>query len=489
MTPWWRPRTLSRQLVGGVAVLVTVVTFGTGALSVYSLHTYMTTMSDAEVEHSLAAFEHSYDKLSKGPSDADGEPLTDFTGQAPGTLIAVMDGDSVVDSVLFSDGDTDPTPGPAVNSLQSTAWNTDQPQTVELNGLGRYRAASTEAADGRRLVSAVSMESANKVVASKTVAVVVMTVVAALLAGVGTVLLVRWALRPLRRVAATAARAAKMPLADEDHRITTRVRQADSDPDNEVGIVGETLNRLLANIDSALAARAMSDRRMRRFLTDASHELRTPLAAIHGYAQLTRQESAALPPTTEYALARIESESRRMTALVGDMLLLSRLDERQGLEIQRVDLTGLVADAVNDTIVSSPDHEWPVDLPEEPVWVMGDRARLHQVVSNLLSNARHHTPPGTTITTALRLVTDDAGTRVRLTVTDDGPGIDAKLLPELFERFVRGSRARADQPESTGLGLSIVASITEAHGGSVSARSSAGRTEFTVLLPPAEETR
>ncbi|GAB7069921.1 HAMP domain-containing histidine kinase [Mycobacterium hodleri] len=484
-TPWWRPRTLSRQLVGGVAVLVTVVTFGTGALSVYSLHTYMTTMSDAEVEHSLAAFEHSYEKVRVGPSGAGGEPLTDFIGQAPGTLIAVMDGDSVVDSAMFSEGDTDETPGPAVNSLQLASWNTDQPQTIELDGLGRYRAVSTEVDDGRRLVSAVSMESANRVVAAKTVAVVVITLVAALLAGVGTVLLVRWALRPLRRVAATAARAAKMPLADEDHRITTRVRQADSDPDNEVGIVGETLNRLLANIDSALAARAMSDRRMRRFLTDASHELRTPLAAIQGYAQLTRQESASLPPTTEYALARIESESRRMTSLVGDMLLLSRLDEGQGLENRRVDLTALVADAVNDAIVSSPDHRWSTDLPVESVWVMGDRARLHQVVSNLLSNARHHTPPGVTVTTALRLVRDEAGEAVQLTVTDDGPGIDATLLPELFERFVRGDRASADQPESTGLGLSIVASVVEAHGGAVSARSGGGSTQFEVRLPPA----
>lgn len=483
--PWWRPRTLSRQLVGGVAVLVTVVTFGTGALSVYSLHTYMTTMSDAEVEHSLAAFEHSYEKVGVG---AGGEPLTDFIGQAPGTLIAVMDGDSVVDSAMFSEGDTDATPASAVDSLQSASWNTDQPQTIDLDGLGRYRAVSTEVDGGRRLVSAVSMESANRVVAAKTVAVVVITLVAALLAGVGTVLLVRWALRPLRRVAATAARAAKMPLDDEDHRITTRVRQADSDPDNEVGIVGETLNRLLANIDSALAARAMSDRRMRRFLTDASHELRTPLAAIQGYAQLTRQESASLPPTTEYALARIESESRRMTSLVGDMLLLSRLDERQGLEIHRVDLTALVVDAVNDAIVSSPDHRWPTDLPVESVWVMGDRARLHQVVSNLLSNARHHTPPGVTVTTALRLVPDEAGGAVQLTVTDDGPGIDAKLLPELFERFVRGDRARADQSESTGLGLSIVASVVEAHGGTVSARSGGGSTQFQVRLPPAVAT-
>ena len=503
MTPtsnarWWRPRTLSRQLVGGVAVLVTVVTLVTGSLSVYGLHTSMTSISDAEVTHSLAAFEHSFEKFRVTPfvaaedgaeDEAGGDPLAGFTGQASGTLIALMNGDRVVHSAVFSDGETKAAPAAAVASIESADWGDGEPKTIKLDDLGRYRVASAEADTGQRLVSAISVEGASRVVAAKTVAVVAMTALAALLAGVGTVLLVRWALRPLRRVAATAARAARMPLDDQDHRITTRVPQADSDPDNEVGIVGETLNHLLANIDSALAARAASDRRMRRFLTDASHELRTPLAAIQGYAQLTRQESASLPPTTEYALARIESESRRMTSLVGDMLLLSRLDEGQGLEIRRVDLTSLVVDAVNDAAVSAPDHEWQADLPDEPLWVMGDPARLHQVVSNLLSNASRHTPSGVTITTALALVGGGTGAdsepRVHVTVTDDGPGIDPKLVPELFGRFVRGSRARADQPESTGLGLSIVAAITRAHGGTVSARSGGGTTEFEVALPHA----
>ena len=120
-------------------------------------------------------------------------------------------------------------------------------------------------------------------------------------------------------MAATAAKVAKLPLDGGDHRITTRVRDTDTDPDTEVGLVGETLNQLLANVDSALAALAESDRRTRQFLTDASHELRTPLAAIQGYAELTRQDSATLPPTTEYALARIGAEARRMTGLVSDL--------------------------------------------------------------------------------------------------------------------------------------------------------------------------
>ena len=467
----------------GVSALVTVVVLGIGALSIYSLHTYVTAISDAELSHSLAAFEHSYAK-----SRAHGS-LTDFTGQAPSTLIAAFENGRVTDSAIFSDGGSQAAPAAALTAIEASDWSQDGPRTVSLGPLGDYRAASITVGDGEQLVSAVSLENANRTVATKTVAVVVITLAAALLTAVGTVALVRHALRPLRRVAATAAKAAKMPLADDDHRITARVRKADSDPDNEVGIVGETLNRLLANVDSALAARAASDRRMRRFLTDASHELRTPLAAIQGYAQLTRRDSAALPETTEYALARIESESRRMTALVGDMLLLSRLDEGQGLETRRVDLSAVVTDAVNDAVVSAPGHRWLADLPAEPVWVMGDQARLHQVLSNLLANAHHHTPSGVTVTTAIRVVSGDTGRQVRLTVVDDGPGIDAKLIPDLFDRFVRGhggERNRSDDSNSTGLGLAIVASITEAHGGTVAARSGGGTTEFRIALPAAE---
>ena len=468
----------------GVSALVTVVALTIGALSVYSLHAYVTAMSDSEVSHSLAAFEHSYDKLGDVDRGQDGGvDLSDFTGQAPGTLIAILNRGAVVGSAVFSDGETVTLPAAAVASIESADWKDESPRTVALGELGNYRAVSSGVADGRRLVSAVSLEGANRVVAAKTLAVVGISLAAAVLAGIGTVVLLRWSLRPLRRVAATAGRAAKMPLDHEDQRITARVRHADSNPDNEVGIVGETLNRLLANVDAALAARAASDRRMRRFLTDASHELRTPLTAIQGYAELTRQDSASLPATTEYALARIEAESRRMTALVGDMLLLSRLDEGQGLEMKRVELTGLVVDAVNDATVSAPDHEWLTALPDEPLWMMGDRSQLHQVVSNLLANARHHTPAGVTVTTAVRVLPGDAGPRVELTVTDDGPGIDAKLLPELFGRFVRGNRARSGETASTGLGLAIVASITEAHGGTVTARSDPGSTEFCVRYP------
>ena len=253
-----------------------------------------------------------------------------------------------------------------------------------------------------------------------------------------------------------------------------------------MGIVGHTLNRLLDNVDSALAHRAESDRRMRQFITDASHELRTPLAALQGYSELTRQDSAALPPTTEYALARIESEARRMTSLVDELLLLSRLGEGDDLRTEDVDLADIVLNAVNDAAVAAPRHNWIKDLPDDPVWVSGDSDRLHQLVSNLLTNGWVHTPAGVTVKTAItcqRFRTD--GPYAELTVTDNGPDIDPELLPHLFDRFVRAKDA-PHEGGGNGLGLAIVDSIVKAHDGSVVAESTGGRTIFRVRLPLAK---
>ncbi|OBB03931.1 two-component sensor histidine kinase [Mycobacteriaceae bacterium 1482268.1] len=479
--PWWRPRTLGRQLMFGVSALVSIVVLTVGGLAISTLRDYVTAMSDSQVMHSLAAFKHTYG-IEHVATAVGNERLTAYTGQAAGNLIAVKIGDRVVQSAMFDDDGPHRAPDDAITALESLDQIGSQPTTVDLGDLGAYRIAGVDGGTGERLISAVSLRSAHEMIATKVKLVAAITLIAAALAAAGTVLLVRQALRPLRRVAATAARAADIPLAGEDHRITSWVQRSDSNPDHEVGIVGETLNRLLANVDSALAARAESDRRMRRFLTDASHELRTPLAAIQGYAELTRQDSACLPATTEYALARIESESRRMAALVDDMLLLSHLDEGRALDIERVDLVAMVADAVNDIAVTAPDHRFVVDLPEEPMWVDGDSAHLHQVVTNLLVNARNHTPPGVTVTTTLKKLPDSLTETAELIVVDDGPGIDSRLLPDLFGRFVRADKSRSRDMNSTGLGLAIVKSIVEAHGGFVGVESRPGHTEFRVRL-------
>jgi two-component system OmpR family sensor kinase len=232
-------------------------------------------------------------------------------------------------------------------------------------------------------------------------------------------------------------------------------------------------------VASALEARHDSETRVRHFVADASHELRTPLAAIRGYAELARRGRDAVPPDIAHALRRVESESARMTTLVEDLLLLARLDSGRPLATAPVDLSRLVADVVSDAHVAGPEHHYRLALPAEPVLVTGDGPRLHQVIANLLTNARTHTPPGCTVTAS---VATDRGAAV-LTVADDGPGIPAELLPEVFERFARGDTSRSRAAGSTGLGLAIVAAVVAAHHGTVEVASRPGATVFTVRLP------
>jgi two-component system OmpR family sensor kinase len=185
----------------------------------------------------------------------------------------------------------------------------------------------------------------------------------------------------------------------------------------------------------------------------------------------------------------VESESARMSVLVDELLLLAQLDAGRPLASEPVDLTRLAIDVTSDARAAAAGHRWQLELPDEPVWVRGDEHRLHQVLANLLSNAARHTPAGTTV--SVRLATTppapgsapDAPGTVQVTVTDDGPGIPAELLPTLFERFVRGDSSRSRAAGSTGLGLAIVDAVTAAHHGQVAVTSVPGRTEFTITLP------
>jgi two-component system OmpR family sensor kinase len=241
--------------------------------------------------------------------------------------------------------------------------------------------------------------------------------------------------------------------------------------------------------------------------------LRTPLAAIRGYTELAQRKRAQLPNDVAHAMSRVESETGRMTQLVEDMLLLARLDAGRPLIRETVDMSRLVVDTVSDAHIAGPEHQWSLDLPDEPVLVVGDEARLHQVLGNLLANARTHTPAGTSVTTSLAC--DDSGAVV-LSVADNGPGIPSTLQPEVFERFARGDSSRsrpgaapaatsgsgaapaatsgtgaapaAGQSGSTGLGLSIVAAVVRAHDGTIDVKSRPGSTEFVVRLPGSSQT-
>ncbi|MGW2678280.1 sensor histidine kinase [Streptomyces sp. NPDC001436] len=353
---------------------------------------------------------------------------------------------------------------------------------VELPGLGAYRAVA--ASDGA-LVLAFPVKGVDSTVNTLIAVEVCVTLAglsAACLAGQA---LVAVALRPLRRVAATATRVSELPLHSGEPALHERVPEAEADPRTEVGQVGAALNRMLGHVSSALTARQQSETQVRQFVADASHELRTPLASIRGYAELTRRGREEPGPDTRHALARIEAEATRMTGLVEDLLLLARLDAGRPLSREDTDLAPLVVDAVSDARAAGPAHHWRLALPEEPAPVLADPARVQQVLVNLLANARTHTPPGTTVTASVSRETS----AVRLRIEDDGPGIPAELLPHVFERFARGDASRSRAAGSTGLGLAIVQAVVTAHDGRVDVRSEPGRTRFEVHLPLAEGAR
>ncbi|CUU60189.1 two-component system, OmpR family, sensor kinase [Parafrankia irregularis] len=370
--------------------------------------------------------------------------------------------------------------------------------TLTIGDHGDYRLTARLSGDGSRiLVTGLPMDDVDATLtrtAAIGAAVAALGVLAAAIAG-GAI--VRRTLRPLSRVAATAARVAELPLHRGAVDLPTLGPDVDTDPRTEVGQVGAALGRMLGHIGDAFDARHASETRMRQFLADASHELRTPLAAISGYAELTRRTRDTVPPDVIYAMGRVESESARMTALVSDLLLLARLDSGRPLVRETVDLSRLVVDAVSDAHVAAPTHRFELDLPSEPVTTTGDPARLHQVLTNLLANARTHTPPGTRVTARLTTQARPAppgsltppgvpGPLVWcavLQVIDDGPGIPPELLPKVFERFARGDSSRSRAAGSTGLGLSIVSAVVEAHHGRVEVASRPGQTVFTVLLP------
>lgn len=488
---WWQPRSLRRQLVVGVAAIVSTAVLIVGAAAELSLRNEMLTLVNSQVANSLSAFSYSYAKakLAVTKPEAGALAVADlggFPGQPPGTVIAVVRDGKVGFAAVFTDGEPMAPPAAVVADLEAIAWTTGTPRTARLGELGPHQVGSRDLGGGQRLVSAVSLGTANATLVRHAVIVAVLVGLSLLAAAAATVVLVRAALSPLRRVAAIARQVARLPLEADEFRITARVDARDTDQESEVGVVGASLNHMLDNVDSALTAMARSDRHTKQFLTDASHELRTPLASIRGYAELTRQESDVLPPMTEYALARIEAEATRMSTLVDDLLLLSRLDEGADLTIGHVDLCDLAVDAVNDAAVSSPEHRFVPELPDHPVWVYGDQVRLQQLLANLLGNARVHTPPGTTVTVSVSPApAGTADAMPELVVCDDGPGIPSDIMPNLFGRFVRADKGRSREMGCSGLGLAIVSSIVAAHRGTVTAESRPGRTAFIVRLPAA----
>jgi two-component system, OmpR family, sensor kinase len=489
---WLAGRTLRGRLIAGLVALLFVACATVGVVTYESLHGFLlgqldSQLADASSRYTMCVNGPPLGSQPPGDPDDQGQPgdqdnhqgdpgyCADTPGQAEATFSAAIMRNTLVAKVTQGKCTLTAADEATLKALPVNG----KAYTEKLHAFDAdYRLTAVKGANGTVLITGLPMASVTDTLDSVELTEVIVFAVALLLtAFIGTGW-VRLSLRPLRRMTATAGEVAMLPLASE---VDVPHRVPDADKRTEVGQLGAAFNRMLGHVESALARRQASEARLRRFAADASHELRTPLAAIRGYAELARRHPGTIPPEMDHALSRVEAESARMSALVEDLLLLARLDAGRPLESRPVDLARLAIDATSDARAAGPGHRWRLELPEGPVLVQGDDQRLHQVLANLLSNARTHTPAGTTVTVALG---SSAGRgAAELSVTDDGPGIPADLQPDLFERFVRGDTSRSRAAGSTGLGLSIVAAVIAAHHGTVAVDSEPGRTRFTITLP------
>jgi two-component system OmpR family sensor kinase len=457
-----RPFTLTARLVAVAVLLVALTAVVIAAATALVVRDHLSDKLDESV---LASIRRAGGPMpGRMPMPGPGG-VFNLGNQAPGTLVALPDQD--LGYVLGNrGGDRDDLGADEVSRLASMPVDGRVHEVAVDQGSFRVTAVQTNRG---LLVIGQPTDDLDEAVASLVAAeagFLLLGVVAA--AGVGTYV-VRRQLAPLREVAGTAHRVAELPLASGEIDLAERVPDRLTDERTEVGRVGAALNAMLDHVEASLATRHRSEQQVRQFVADASHELRTPLATIAGYTELARRR----PETGATALDKVETESARMTALVEDLLLLARLDAGRPLEREPVDLSRLLLEAVDDARVVDPDRSWRLALPDEPITVTGDAARLHQVVTNLLTNARTHTPPGSTVTVT--------ATADGFTVHDDGPGFPPDLASRAFERFARGDAARAGG--GVGLGLSLVEAITLAHGGSVDLASAPGDTTVSVRLP------
>lgn len=456
--------TLSRELVLRTTALVALATL---ALSFFTLLASFQILQRELDERLESAVGRGIGPRRSDDTDLSGSGLIRISPTSSGVFVLQPDGVTLSESTL--------------NMLIGLPVSA-QPVTVNIPEAGLYRVLVRESTDSTiPAVVGLPYADVTKPLANQAIIAGLLTAATIGLAFAAALRVVERSLRPLNRLAVAAAQVSQLPLESGEATLPVRVSAQDADPRNEVGRVGAAFNHMLDHVENALAVRHQSETKVRRFVADASHELRNPLAAIRGYAELTRRSGEQLPEGAAHALNRIEAESGRMSGLVEDLLLLARLDSEPTLDLQPCDITELVINAVSDSRAASPQHRWALELPPDPVMVMGDAARLPQVIVNLLGNARTHTPPGTIVTTSVWAVQGWAEIRVH----DNGPGVPEEIRANVFERFTRAdaSRVRHQGASSTGLGLAIVQAVVSAHSGAVWLDSVPGSTTFTVRLP------
>jgi len=521
---WLKPGTwhLRTRLVLVAMALLVAICAAIGLFSYASMDSFLTRQLDDQLA-GAADRARDFGRPPLGSAGNRPDPL-EGRGQRVGTLVARIQSGQVSAGFLASDATRKPLS--AADNQTLLELRRDGIPADRTLSTGAYRLVAAQTPYGDVMVTGLPLAEKQSTLTSLVWTTTIVSLGGLVLIGLAGTVLIRRTMKPLEQLSEVATQVSRLPLEAGEVALAVRVPPSNAHPGTEVGSVGHALNQMLDNVSNALEARQESEMKVRQFVADASHELRTPLTAIRGYTELMRM-TEKFTPDGQRSLARVQSQSERMTALVEDLLLLARLDEGQPLKLSDVDLTQLVIETVSDEKVMAPDRAWHLDLPEEPVSVRGDASQLHQVLVNLLSNARKHTPPGTTVTTGVMRSADGSAV---ITVTDDGAGIPPEFVGKVFARFARADASRAAPVQSplapasatamgsaavgatagtalrtadsrgepgasqgepgvasaegtSGLGLSIVQSMVEAHGGTVEVTSRPGRTEFAVRLP------
>jgi two-component system OmpR family sensor kinase len=450
---------LRARLLVGVTLLAAIGLIVADIVTYTSLRSFLFHRTDRALDAAHFAVEHG-----GGAS---------LTAAAPGDFIQLRDpAGNVTDEALVPQfrGSAAPAPPKLPEQIAAVDRGPDGPghdagaryfTTSSTDGHGRWRVRVSGFGPGT-LVLAAPLTSVDSTL--HRLFLVELLVTFAVLVAVAALgfWVVRAALRPLDAIGETADAIAAGDLSQ-------RVERAE--PRTEVGRLGIALNAMLAHIEA-------SDRRLRRFIADASHELRTPLAAVRAYAELFDRGADRRPDDLARSMSGITRESERMSALVDDLLLLARLDEGRPLDHEPLRFDEVVCEAVD--AARAVDPERPITLAKDMALVAGDRDRLRQVVDNLLTNARSHTPTQTPV--HVRVGASDG--HAVLEVADEGPGLSPEDADRVFERFYRADESRSRANGGVGLGLAIVAAIAEAHHGSASVASTPGEgATFVVSLP------
>ena len=483
-----RTWSLRSRLVLGVVILTACGFILSSIVARQSLQSYLLQQVDSQLlnlsgetlpriaEAGIARDTDDYvENHQSGKNRPTARPRTPLTRIPTSTSVALLDSNGVVTAALGGDYNTAPVTDYLVGLTPTEAAKyNDKPFTIEVSGSDVRAVAILLPNNAGTVVAAQSLGELNKTVNRLSYLFLFIGLLLLLLIAIAARIVIKIGMRPLEDVEVTAEQIAAGDLS---------ARMPEANPHTEVGRLVTSLNSMLGRIETSFTARTESENKLRRFVADASHELRTPLTAIRGFSELYRQGAISGEEATRELLGRIEGESKRMGSLVEDLLLLARLDQSREMESKPVNLIEVIESAVASARAAGPDHPVTFNGAPEELFTLGDEVRIHQVIANLLANARAHTPAGTKIDLSVTNGPDG----IRIAVSDNGPGLSIEDQKKIFERFYRAdpSRVRVDG-EGSGLGLSIVDAVMKAHGGSVSVESELGKgATFTLFFPQA----